>query len=100
MATSERSAFASAAHVLRHDTMTWATEEAIDDAQQRIDVDLLLERRPMLSGGEKVMLDVAIAIWNGGVDDKPALGDMLRNLSGTAWDRVLNAITAYKPTVG
>ena len=93
----QRSAFAAAAHVLDHPSMAWLFSQVANHATEEIDWAFVLEKRQMLSDGEKAMVDVARCIWNGSPAD---LAPLLGHLDQASWDRVVEALMAYKPASG
>ena len=82
--------FAAAAYVLRAPVLADRTGEYVDEERQSIDFDQLLEDSGTWSGGERLLVRVALDMWNG--LGQATLGQVVNTLDDGNLQIVLDAI--------
>lgn len=95
----QRSAYAAAAHILRHDTLN--AEGYLDDVLERIWWDRLFEKSTSgyYSGGEVVLVEAAHAMWSGWSGGESKVAEVMHLLDDAAYQRVVEAMLALRPVV-
>jgi hypothetical protein len=90
VARTGNSEFDSAAHLLRAPLIASRTADLIDDERVSIEFLALLERSGVWSTGERMLVDVALDLWNG--DGETTLSDVVGSLDDRCYDRVMEAV--------